>query len=155
MNSPRWFWQVGKNLLGMVQTDSNLAVVMILVNQDKILLLKRTQEPICWGPPSGRIHVGEPIEDAVHRELKEETALTAKIIMPVQVWQGPHRGVDVTAITYVCETSDYAVVLSDEHSAFQWICLDKLTDIKDTVFDLKKWPALIKAAKAFIDSSIH
>jgi len=65
------------------------SVAILGVNgQDEILLVKRGIEPDKgrWALPSGFIEVGETPEEAVLRELKEETGLKGRIINLVGVY---------------------------------------------------------------------
>jgi len=51
-----------------------------VLRQGKILLMRRNFEPFigCWGMPGGKIHLGEHIEEAVVREVREETGVRAR-----------------------------------------------------------------------------
>jgi 8-oxo-dGTP diphosphatase len=65
------------------------SVAILGVNeQDEILLVKRGIEPDKgrWALPSGFIEVGETPEEAVLRELKEETGLKGRIINLIGVY---------------------------------------------------------------------
>jgi len=130
--------------------DSNITFIAITFRKDSVLFLKRNQEPKCWGPPSGHLKIGERIEDAIHREMEEETGLKCRILMPVSVWQGPHRGQEVFNVTYICESCDGEVQLSEEHSEWRWVPLVELDRFKDeTVLELDWWPAWIRLAREF------
>jgi len=52
-------------------------VVGALVKENKILLIKRVKPPFenIWSMPAGKVEYGESIDQAVARELKEETGL--------------------------------------------------------------------------------
>jgi mutator protein MutT len=54
-----------------------VGVGAIILNEDAILLEKRKNNPSKgkWSIPGGLVEVGEKIEDAVVREVKEETGL--------------------------------------------------------------------------------
>jgi len=61
---------------------------VVLVNHDReILLVKRAKEPSkdMWCFPIGFAEMGESIEDAALRELKEETGVDGKIVQLVDV----------------------------------------------------------------------
>ncbi len=127
-----------------------LTFIAISFFEDRVLLLKRNQEPLCWGPPSGHMKLGETMERAIHREMMEETGNTCKILMAVDTWQGRHRGREVFNVTYVCEMTSFRVDLSEEHSDFMWIPVDALASYQDlTLLDMRNWPLLIALAKEY------
>lgn len=53
-----------------------------VIFQHKFLLLKRTKDPYAglWAMPGGKIELGEQIEEAILREVYEETGLKVKFI---------------------------------------------------------------------------
>ncbi|MEM2136661.1 MAG: NUDIX hydrolase [Candidatus Methanomethylicia archaeon] len=54
----------------------------ILIEDGKILLVKRTAEPNkgLWTIPGGKLRWGERLEEAVKREIYEETGLKVEVI---------------------------------------------------------------------------
>jgi mutator protein MutT len=57
------------------------AVAAIILQNDKILLIKRGSEPNIgkWSIPGGSIEFGETLEEAVKREVREETGLEINV----------------------------------------------------------------------------
>ncbi len=57
----------------------NTGASILVLENDKILLIKRGKEPYKghWSLPGGSQEIGETLEEAALRELKEETNLTA------------------------------------------------------------------------------
>ncbi|WP_367189700.1 NUDIX hydrolase [Burkholderia sp. Ed8] len=53
------------------------AVIGIVLRERDVLLVRRANPPDagCWGFPGGKIEPGEPIADAVVREIAEETTV--------------------------------------------------------------------------------
>jgi len=59
----------------------------------KVLLLKRSIKPYrgYWTLPGGHVRFGETVNEAVHREIKEETGLDVKINKMVGIYSDPKR----------------------------------------------------------------
>ena len=57
-----------------------VGVGAVVINNNKLLLIKRGSEPNkdMWAIPGGIVEIGERLEDAVMRELEEETGLKGK-----------------------------------------------------------------------------
>ncbi|MFW6055100.1 MAG: NUDIX hydrolase [Thermodesulfobacteriota bacterium] len=57
-----------------------LAVGGLVIHKGRVLLVKRGQEPSLgrWSIPGGRVELGETIQEAVEREIREETSLAVK-----------------------------------------------------------------------------
>lgn len=54
-----------------------LVVGAVVVDDERLLLIRRTNEPHRdqWAVPGGRVESGETVHEAVTRELREETGL--------------------------------------------------------------------------------
>jgi 8-oxo-dGTP diphosphatase len=54
-----------------------VGVGAVVVLDGRVLLIKRGKEPLkgCWTLPGGTVELGETLEEAVVRELQEETGL--------------------------------------------------------------------------------
>jgi 8-oxo-dGTP diphosphatase len=62
-----------------------VAVGAIVVKDEKILLVKRFKAPHkdLWAIPGGSVELGETLQEAAEREIREETGLTIKAKEPV------------------------------------------------------------------------
>src|SRR3954469_21705036 len=58
-----------------------VAVGALIVENAKILLVRRATEPLKgqWSLPGGLVEIGETLQAAVAREVKEETGLTVEV----------------------------------------------------------------------------
>lgn len=56
------------------------AVISVVLRESQIVLVKRANPPDAgtWGFPGGKIELGEALEDAAVREVKEETGLDVR-----------------------------------------------------------------------------
>jgi len=62
----------------------------IIEKNGRLLVLRRSQDkdfaPNSWEPVTGRLEKEEDPEEGVLREIKEETEIEARVIMPVDTW---------------------------------------------------------------------
>jgi 8-oxo-dGTP diphosphatase len=70
-----------------------LTVDAVVERAGKVLLVRRRNPPYkgCWALPGGFVEYGESVEDAVVRELKEETGLKISIKGLLGVYSEPGR----------------------------------------------------------------
>jgi len=83
----------------------SLTVDGILVEDDKILLIERKKEPFkgLYALPGGFVEYGERTEEAIVREMKEETGLDVRVKRLVGVYSDPNRDPRGHTITVVYE----------------------------------------------------
>lgn len=99
-----------------------------LVEHDgKYLIVKRGHEPGKgeWDLPGGFMEGDEPPEQAVHRELKEETGLDVTIGQLIGAYSAMFHGRPILSIAYHCTAPSDAVQLSDENPEYKWLPLER------------------------------
>ena len=64
------------------------AATLIVDADNRLLLLKRSDSG-CWGPPGGALELGEFLEAAARREVREETGLELGELSFFGVFSGP------------------------------------------------------------------
>ncbi|MCK4808697.1 MAG: NUDIX domain-containing protein [Candidatus Aenigmarchaeota archaeon] len=102
------------------------AVVGIIKFDDKILLLKRngdrTTSPNMWQGVSGALKEREAAEDAVLREVKEETGLDGRIVRAGDIIDvSDEFGRWIVIPFLVSVDSDDVKIDENEHTEFRWI----------------------------------
>lgn len=77
----------------MAYRKPSLTVDGAIVKENKILLIKRKNNPFkgCWALPGGFVEYNEKVEDAVIREIREETGLNTKIKELIGIYSDPDR----------------------------------------------------------------
>ena len=63
------------------QTIKTSVVACIVDEQERVLLTRRCIEPFCgqWVMPGGKVDHGEPLVEALHREVREEVGIEVRI----------------------------------------------------------------------------
>lgn len=68
-----------------------ITVDAIIETESGIILIKRKNPPYGWALPGGFVDYGESLEEAVVREMKEETSLDIKLIRQFHTYSEPGR----------------------------------------------------------------
>lgn len=105
----------------------HIAVKGIIRRGDgKILVLKRSDKddhkPGMWETIGGGMDQEETPQEALSREILEESGLMARVGEPFNIFTlRRDTGEFKVGITFLCEHLDGEVMLSDEHSEYRWI----------------------------------
>ncbi len=61
----------------------------VVVREGRVLLVERASEPLAgqWSLPGGAVELGETLEEAVVRELREETGLAVRVLELVEAFE--------------------------------------------------------------------
>ena len=95
----------------------------------RILLMQRAATadyaPGLWEDLTGRMKQFEEPEDALRREVREETGLEIEIVKPIKIFH-LYRGErtaqnELVGIVYWCTAQSDHVTLSHEHDAYRWL----------------------------------
>lgn len=109
-------------------SDRPIVTVGALIERPdgKILLVRTHKWRNHLGLPGGKVERGERLEDALRRELLEETSLVirdARLVLAQESIDSPefHRPAHMVLLNYHCVTDDAsALQLNTEAEAFVW-----------------------------------
>ncbi|MGE8205413.1 NUDIX hydrolase [Heyndrickxia sp. NPDC080065] len=131
-----------------------IAVKGVILNEGKVLIVKRAIDDEIgggtWECVGGKIEFGEDLEIALVREIKEEVGLNVtveKILYATTFKTDPTR--QVVILTYLCRSENKHVILSKEHTDYQWATKKQFKSLlppeimndfeKHHVFSSKEW----------------
>ena len=117
----------------MTYKSPKLTVDGIVLSDGKILLIKRKNDPFKgkWALPGGFVEYGEKVEDAVLREIFEETSLKTSINKIFGVYSDPNRDPrgHTISIVYLLDIIGGNLKGSDDASDAKFFKLEELPDL--------------------------
>ena len=109
----------------------------VVIHRGRVLLVQRAQAPLQgrWSIPGGLVELGENLESAVRRELKEETGLLVepvKIVAVIDRIERAHRRVryHFVIVDYFCRPKSGELRSASDVSDARWVRPQELADYK-------------------------
>lgn len=116
-----------------------VAVKAFVMYEGKVLLIQESSQYTDgtragkWDMPGGRIQPGETWQDALIREVREETGLEVKIGRPFSIgeWYPEVRSErwHIVATFVMCEAVTNSVTLSEDHIVYHWFTPEEITTL--------------------------
>ena len=109
----------------------------VILDGDRVLLVQRGQEPLKgeWSLPGGAVELGETLEEALVREVREETSLDVAVGPVVEVFDSIRRDAGGRAeyhyviIDYACRVrggTPTAAVHGSDAADVRWVPLAEI-----------------------------
>jgi 8-oxo-dGTP diphosphatase len=126
---------------------SKVTIDAAIIREGKILLVKRNKNPFKnrWALPGGFVEYGEKVENAVIREVLEETGLKVEIKKLFGVYSDPNRdprGHTVT-IVYLMNVVGGKLESGDDACDAKFFELEKLPELAfdhdKIINDVNRW----------------
>lgn len=126
--------------------NADIVVKSIIINKklNRFLILQRSKKDSIgantWENAGGNIECGENPEEAIKREISEETGITDIKIERVAYVTLVNAKKPYLIIAYICETLTETVSLSAEHQAFIWADKEECIKLlpKEIIADFEK-----------------
>jgi mutator protein MutT len=111
-----------------------VGVGAVVLDARRVLLVKRAHEPLKgqWSLPGGGVELGETLERAVAREVREETGLHVEVGPIVDVLDRITSDADgrvehhFVLVDFVCRPSGGELRSASDADAAEWVALESL-----------------------------
>ncbi|QGA53444.1 NUDIX domain-containing protein [Sulfolobus sp. E5-1-F] len=111
-----------------------VAVGCLIVEENKVLLVKRKNPPNAglWAIPGGKVEYGETLEDALKREMREETGLEIAVGNILSIVQVIDQGYHYVILDFECKPIGGKLNASSDALEVEYIPFNKLENIPTT-----------------------
>jgi len=120
-------------LLTMTFKSPRLTVDGIIIKNEKILLIKRKNDPFKgkWALPGGFVEYGEKTDDAAVREVFEETGLKTTIDKLIAVYSDPNRDPrgHIITVVYKLDINSGELKSGDDASDAKFFDVNQLPEL--------------------------
>jgi len=112
----------------------------LIFQRGRILMAQRGKEPLkdWWSLPGGAVETGETLDQAVRREVREETGLEVQPVRMFEIFERIMRdGEGATEyhyvlIDYVCRVTGGSLCAGDDVAHVQWMRKEELSGLPIT-----------------------
>ncbi len=100
-----------------------IGVYALIFDEERVVLAHR-REKDWWNLPGGGMEIGETVEEAIYREVREETGLEVQVERLVGVYSKPQK--QEVVLTFRCKVIGGSLQATEESRACRFFSPDAL-----------------------------
>ena len=109
-----------------MMTQINFSVKGLIIKDYEFLALHKVSARCeYFDLPGGKMKVNESAEEALCREVLEETSLVIKPVRLLHHWEFINDDYLIMGVIYLCEVIEGDITLSCEHDYYEWLPLSE------------------------------
>jgi ADP-ribose pyrophosphatase YjhB (NUDIX family) len=116
------------------------AAGIVLDDTGRRVLLIQRRDNGRWEPPGGVLELGETIEDAVRREVEEETGAKVQVERLTGVYKNMNRG--IVALVFRCHLLSEPLPQTNEASTVAWHEVETISDLMPPAYGARVLDAI-------------
>lgn len=113
----------------------SVSVAAAIINNHGQALAIQRRDNRHWEPPGGIVEHGETLEQALNREVHEETGLTIDIERLTGIYHNLTR--NVIAFVYRCHTTGGELRTTPETHDAEWLTKEEITEYMDEAYAIR------------------
>lgn len=131
----------------------------IIIENCKILITQRSarsDHPLKWEFPGGKLNHGETLEECIIREIGEELGIELGIVEKMYPVRYNYGFKQVKLFPFVCNIKSGVITLI-EHSQFEWVKYENLKNYEIVEADIKlvQHPQNREILKKYLREDMH
>jgi 8-oxo-dGTP diphosphatase len=132
-----------------MKIDAIQVVAAVIFQNDKVLSVQRTEHEkeyvsLKWEFPGGKVEVGESLEEALVREIREELSVDIEVSEFLMTVEHTYPDFHLTMHVFKC-VLDQGEITLNEHVALKWLSLDELDQLDWAAADIPVVEFLMQA----------
>lgn len=124
-------------------------VAAVICRERKVLCVQRAEHEkeyvsLKWEFPGGKVEVGESLEEALVREIREELSVDIEVSQFLMTVEHAYPDFHLTMHVFKC-VLDQGEITLNEHVALKWLSLNELDQLDWAVADIPVVEFLMQA----------
>lgn len=119
----------------------SVSVSAAVVREDGSFLAVRRRDNGHWEPPGGVLELDETIEEALLREVREETGIDVRVERLSGVYKNMLRG--IVALVFECSPAGGEPTPSEETSEVAWLTAGEVAESMDEAYAVRLFDAQV------------
>ncbi|HEX4022583.1 MAG TPA: NUDIX hydrolase [Acidobacteriaceae bacterium] len=113
---------------------AGVGAVILAIDKRRVVLIRRGQEPLkgAWSLPGGAVELGETLQEAIVREVLEETGLMVKPIRILKAFDRIHRDSEgqvryhYVLVDFLCHAFEGTLLAGSDAAEVCWADVEDL-----------------------------